>query len=527
MAKMDEKGVVVLADAIRDSLVSGKDGTSRDVHDMHRMGKEQLLRRNFRFFSIFSFTVVLLSTWEVVLGTAAFGLGNGGTAGLVYMYILSFVGYIFVIASMAEMASMAPTAGGQYHWISEFAPPSAQKFLSYTMGWLSVLAWQCGTAAGCFLAATELQGIIVLNYPDYAFQHWHGTLIAILIVLLTVVLNTVGVRLLPWLETCAFVLHITGFFAYIVPVWVMGPKPRASAEIFAEFTNEGGWHSMGLSVLIGLITPVTALIGSDSAVHLSEELRNASKSLPRAMLATIMLNGGLGFVTVVTFCYNIGDVSSVLDTPTGFPFIQLYYNMTGSVAGTTAMVSVMIILSIANATANMTTASRQLFAFARDHGFPFRHIFAHVPTGRGPWSVRDVPLNAILFTGVVSSMMSVINVGSTIAYNQLTSMGIAALLSSYLVSTSCMALRRIRGQPLLPAHFTLGRAGLPINLVALAFLTLAFIMSFFPPVADPPLDKMNWAIVVYGAVFLASMAYYIPVGRHYYKGPVAYVRHLE
>ena len=38
------KGPVVLADAIRDSLVSGKDGTSRDVHDMYRMGKEQLLR---------------------------------------------------------------------------------------------------------------------------------------------------------------------------------------------------------------------------------------------------------------------------------------------------------------------------------------------------------------------------------------------------------------------------------------------------------------------------------------------------
>ncbi|KAK8038972.1 amino acid transporter [Apiospora rasikravindrae] len=518
---MDKKGTVILADAIHDSLVSEKDGTSRDVHDMHRMGKKQLLRRNFRFFSIFSFTVVLLSTWEVVLGTAAFGLGNGGTAGLIYMYILTFSGYIFVIASMAEMAPMAPTAGGQYHWISEFAPPSAQKFLSYTMGWLSVLAWQCGTAAGCFLAATELQGILVLNYPGYIFQNWHGTLISILIVILLVVLNTIGIRLLPWLETCAFVLHMAGFFAFIIPVWFMGPKPSPSMDVFTQFTNQGGWHSSGLSVLIGIITPVTALIGSDSAVHLSEELRNASKSLPRAMMATIVLNGGLGFVTVLTFCYNIGDVSSLLDTPTGFPFIQLYYNMTGSIKGTSALVSVMIILSIANATANMATASRQLFAFARDNGVPFRQVFAHVPA-RGP--IREIPFNAILFTGVVSSLLSVINVGSTIAYNQLASMGIAALLSSYLVSTSCMALRRIRRQPLLPAHFTLGRAGLPVNLVAIGFLLLAFTMSFFPPVADPAPDTMNWAILVYGVVIAASLAYYIPMGRHHYKGPVVYVR---
>jgi hypothetical protein len=28
----------------------------------------------------------------------------------------------------------APTSGGQYHWVSEFAPPSLQKFLSYVTG---------------------------------------------------------------------------------------------------------------------------------------------------------------------------------------------------------------------------------------------------------------------------------------------------------------------------------------------------------------------------------------------------------
>ena len=36
--------------------------------------------------------------------------------------------------SLAEMASMAPISGGQYHWVSEFAPPKYQKFLSYFTG---------------------------------------------------------------------------------------------------------------------------------------------------------------------------------------------------------------------------------------------------------------------------------------------------------------------------------------------------------------------------------------------------------
>jgi amino acid transporter len=43
--------------------------------------------------------------------TIVFGLGNGGTAGLIYLYIIVVVFFTFVNISMAEMASMAPTAG--------------------------------------------------------------------------------------------------------------------------------------------------------------------------------------------------------------------------------------------------------------------------------------------------------------------------------------------------------------------------------------------------------------------------------
>ena len=61
---------------------------------------------------------------------------------MVWMYVVTLVGITFPILSMAEMASMAPTSGGQYHWVSEFAPRSAQKFLSYITGWY-VLSQPC------------------------------------------------------------------------------------------------------------------------------------------------------------------------------------------------------------------------------------------------------------------------------------------------------------------------------------------------------------------------------------------------
>jgi choline transport protein len=50
-----------------DVLLSEKKGTQDDQKDMHRMGKTQELRRNFRFVSIFGYSMILMATWEVVL----------------------------------------------------------------------------------------------------------------------------------------------------------------------------------------------------------------------------------------------------------------------------------------------------------------------------------------------------------------------------------------------------------------------------------------------------------------------------
>ena len=74
----------------------------------------------------------------------------------------------------------------------------------------------------------------------------------------------------------------------------------------------------------------------------------------------------------------LGDLDDVLSTPTGYPFIQVFYNVTHSKAGATAMSCILVLSSVANGMTNMATASRQLFAFARDGGVPFHRWFATV-----------------------------------------------------------------------------------------------------------------------------------------------------
>ena len=102
-------------DTIFTDLENDPNLESCDGLDMARLGKKQELTRNFGFVSTLAFSTVFSVTWEYVLLSTGNALVNGGFSGAIYEYIWVFCGYLTVIVSLAEMASMSPTAGGQYH----------------------------------------------------------------------------------------------------------------------------------------------------------------------------------------------------------------------------------------------------------------------------------------------------------------------------------------------------------------------------------------------------------------------------
>ena len=138
----------------------------------------------------------------------------------------------------------------------------------------------------------------------------------------------------------------------------------------------------------------------------------------------------------------------------------------------------------------------------------------------------ELPLNSITTTIIITSLLSLINLGSATALNSITSLSTTALLSSYMCSIGCMIWRRVTNHRLLPSKFGLGRWGLPINIAAEAYLVVAFFFAFFPTEHYPDPDDMNWNILIYGVVVVGSLLYYIRA-RHNYDGPVEYVRRLE
>lgn len=112
--------------------------------------------------------------------------------------------------------------------------------------------------------------------------------------------NTLLAKRLPLLEGIVLFVHVLGFFAILIPLWVMGPKGDAT-EVFTTFNDYGGWGNLGGSALIGIFAVILPLLGADAAVHMSEELRDAGKQLPRSMIATTLVNGALGWIMIITF----------------------------------------------------------------------------------------------------------------------------------------------------------------------------------------------------------------------------------
>jgi ABC-type uncharacterized transport system permease subunit len=88
-----------------------------------------------------------------------------------------------------------------------------------------------------------IQGVIILNNPDtYHFERWHGTLIAMAITLCVALFNIFLANHLPLVEGIILVLHIAGFVAILIPLWVMAPR-TPSSEVWTSFTDGNGWGS--------------------------------------------------------------------------------------------------------------------------------------------------------------------------------------------------------------------------------------------------------------------------------------------
>jgi choline transport protein len=249
---------------------------------------------------------------------------------------------------------------------------------------MCTLGWQSYGPGAANIGGTAIQGFAVVASDTYVSRSWHVVLLTILFCTFAVLFNVYLARRLPGIEAAVFTLYILTFVAFFIILLSMGPRSGAK-PMFTQFEDNAEWGSIGAACFVGISGPVITLIGSDSAVHLAEELKDASRQLPKAMLSTAAVNYVLGFLMLIAFVAVVGNVDEVLATKTGSPYIQVIWNATQSRTATMVMVAFVVFFFIFSAVNQNTTSSRQLYAFALDGGLPFSRWISHVR----PAPVRD------------------------------------------------------------------------------------------------------------------------------------------
>ncbi|OGE58292.1 hypothetical protein PENARI_c001G12384 [Penicillium arizonense] len=507
--------------------------TSKELDDANlaRMGKRPVLKRNFGLMSMLGFSCTILITWEGIVVLFLQAYQNGGPAGAVYGFLFVWAGVAATFVILSELVSMAPTSGGQYHWCSMLAPPSMMKLLSYLTGWLTVIGWQATFATSCYLVGTLIQGLITLTNSGYNPKNWHGTLLYWAVVVFSVGINSVGGKVLPRFEGMILVLHILGFFAILIPLTYMADHGTAK-EVFTDFLNLGGFPSQGLSFFVGTVGCIFAFAGGDAAVHMSEEITNASVAVPRSIMLSVLINGSMGFGMLLAMLFCIGDIESALKSTTGYPFMAIFQQATGSVAGTAVMASIVTTMGATTSVGMLASTSRQFWSFARDRGIPGWRVWSKVT------EKSAVPLYSVLLTSVVACLLALINIGSPVAFNDLCSMSISGLYLSYMVVGSLLLWRRCTGgissnrssdsavvntagAKLVWGPFHLpGIWGILVNVWALIYMTIAVFFTFWPTSWVVTVQTMNFSVVGTVGTIILSLVYYFVRARKVYNGPV-------
>ena len=269
-----------------------------------------------------------------------------------------------------------------------------------------------------------------------------------------------------------------------------------------------------MAVIVGLLQSFFGMCCYDAPAHMTEEMKNASREAPRAIVMSVWLGAITGFVFLVSIFYCIGDIETTAMSPTGVPLIQIIFDSTGSVNGTCVMALMMTVIGLLASNALTAEASRSLYAFARDHGLPFSKFFAKVDT------YRQVPTYSVLLCLVVQMALQSIYFGSYTGFATVIAIATEGFYVSYAIPLFARILARFTGHArVLPGPYSLGKFGIYLNLVGFLFLVFATITFNFPSISPVDKDNMNYTSAAVGLIFLISLLTWIMDGRKNFTGP--------
>jgi amino acid transporter len=531
---------------------SRSDIIDQDVRDLARLGYAQQLYREMGGFSNFaiSFSIISVLTGAVLL--YGYGLKFAGP-------VVNSVGWpvvslftLAVAASMAELASAYPTAGGLYFWAFRLGG----RTWAWVTAWLNMIGQVTITAGINVAAATYLIGAVtrIAGVPADAavplfgaVTGWYFQLfVMVLIMVPQVLINIFGIRLTARLNDFSVWWHIGGVLVIAALLTFLGTHHNSGSFLFQHVTvttpldassaDLGGGRVAPALVIadLKLPSPLFALVpglvslyaaapfalvfvlsllqaqwtytGYDASAHVAEETVMARLNSAWGVFLSVAVSAVVGYVLlmILTWCIPRGDVAATANDP--YPVLHIVYgNLSRLFANIIAVIigGAMWLCGLAS----ITSMARMWYAFARDDGMPGAALLKRVDRRRRTptWAIIVTSLLAVLIT-VYAAAFSVVTSISTIT------LYLAYVIPIYL---NWRNRRRGRGEfaTAKTAPWSLGRFGPPINVVAIVWV-LAITIVF----ALPPNELVLWTMLLVG---LLLVAYWKLSARRRFVGPAA------
>ncbi|KAI5459483.1 amino acid/polyamine transporter I [Mariannaea sp. PMI_226] len=506
-------------------VANGYDGSVPDVEKvvaeidntdiiLERLGLEPKMKKTIGPVGILCTGFNICNSWVALAATLVVGIEQGGSVTVIYGMIVTLVALGCSAATMAELASVYPTAGGPYHWTSILAPASASRVLSYACAALNIFGWLSICSSVTIQPGQFIQAIRIFEDPNTEAPTWTYFLFFQATNILVLVHNIFAQRRTTWIHDVGFVFSLTCFFVILVTCVSRATSFNSSDFVWTNFVNSSGWSSSAVVFLTGMANPNFIYSGIDGAVHLAEEVTDATKTVPRALFSTILI----GFVTAFTFAiamlYTINDFDKVLENATGVPIYEIWLQATRSRVAATIFVVALLLIALFALNACQEVASRLTWAFARDNALLGSSSLASVHPR------LQVPVWSLIVNATVIFIIGCIYLGSSSAFNAFIGSGLLLQQCSFAFPAGLLLWHRRSSTVLPPTRgLRLGIMGWIANIVTLLFAPFITIMYSFPVELPVTGSSMNYTSAVIGVMVIFAILNWFLYARKKYSGP--------
>jgi urea carboxylase system permease len=478
---------------------------------LETFGYRQELHRTLGRYASFAAGFSLLSILTTVFQFFAVGYSLGGPV-FFWTWPAVLAGQLLVALCFAELAARYPIAGAIYQWSTRLSTP----VLGWFAGWTMVIG-QIVVAAAAALALQMVlppiwSGFQVLGgdpAPLTPTGAANAALLGVVLLALTTLVNLVDNRVLATVNSVGVTCEIIG--AVLIAVLLCTHSERDPGITFHTGGASGG-ALLGM-LCVGSFTAAYVMVGFDSAGEMSEETRNPRRTAPRTILTALLAGGLLGGLLV------LGGLLAAPSLTDGHLAVDgLSYVLTSSLGdgmGRLLLADVAVAICVATL-AVQTSAARMLFSMARDGGLPWAKRLSKVSPRTG------MPNAPAMVVGLLAAAMLLLNFASPEAFLAIGTTCIVMVYLAYAMVTGPMLIRRLRGEWAPAADgerdelgrplFSLGRWGLPVNALALAYGLFMTVNLAWPraKVYDP--EGGHWyfqwfTLLFVGATVAAGTAY--------------------